>query len=556
MLKRSRIPLLTVMAVLIFASCTKTNKQGRYLPKDAGFVLHIDGASLNAKLPWSEIKQNPLFQQLYADSATPVFIKQALDSPDNSGIDIKGDLAFYVQNDTTGSIAAFTGTIKDAEKFRLFNLDATKGGSESEKDGIKFISKSPVCVGYNKERFLYIINHENYDFVNHQQGKARDLLTTCSGLFDLKESNSLGENEKFTALVKTTGDLHIWMNAENTANLKGFNMKMPMMDLNKLTKGNITTAIVNFENGKILIATKSYAGKEMADFYKKFSGKNFDEEMVKRLPTKDVAAVFALGYNPEAINDFIKVLGLEGLTPLVPKFAGFSVEEFIKANKGDVVIAIGDFKTKKDSPYVTKDSLGSPTMHGELFNTIPDFTFVTSVGDKDAFNKLIKAGEKFSGPFLTAFNISYNTDGKYFALSNSKENVDKYFEKTSSNNFDFLSKISGNPLGGYINFQYIMKAFESDITKDSTAKLIYDASLKTWDNAFIKGGNYDDGGITQSIEINLMDKNTNSLKQLNQYVGFLKKLERDFKKKVKAPYMDAEDVMKDNIAMPPAPVSK
>jgi hypothetical protein len=79
-----------------------------------------------------------------------------------------------------------------------------------------------------------------------------------------------------------------------------------------------------------------------------------------------------------------------------------------------------------------------------------------------------------------------------------------------------------------------MKSFESDAAKDSSAKLAYDASLKMWDNVYMKGGDYDDGGMTQTVEVNLMDKTTNSLKQLNQYIGTLGqlKIEQDKKNKL------------------------
>ncbi|MEI9958149.1 MAG: hypothetical protein WDM90_18000 [Ferruginibacter sp.] len=103
-------------------------------------------------------------------------------------------------------------------------------------------------------------------------------------------------------------------------------------------------------------------------------------------------------------------------------------------------------------------------------NTKPDVIFATSVGDKDAFNQLIKAGEKFGKNVPADFPITYNTDGKYFAIGNSKDDIDKYFANKSNNSYDFLSKMNGKPFGGYLNFQYLMKTFENDIPKDSAAK--------------------------------------------------------------------------------------
>ncbi len=41
MLTRFRIPLLVAISILILASCKKTNKQGRFAPKDAAIVVHM-----------------------------------------------------------------------------------------------------------------------------------------------------------------------------------------------------------------------------------------------------------------------------------------------------------------------------------------------------------------------------------------------------------------------------------------------------------------------------------------------------------------------------------
>lgn len=542
MQNRFRIPLLAAIAVLILASCSKKNKEGRYIPKDAAVAVHVNGASLSSKLPWEEVKQNVLFQEMYKDSSTATFIKQALENPDNSGIDTKNSLVFFAQKDSLGGLIAFTGTIKDAEKFKLFTLDITKGGVESEQDGVNYISKAPVCVGWNKEKFLYIVNTpelnmqayvRRYTDTIGEAPRARDLGATCKTLFNLSAGNSLGEDEKFTHLVKKTGDIHFWMNSEE---LNKDNAAMPalaMLNMSKLYKGNITTAAINFENGKILMDVKTYASKEITELYKKYGGKNIDEDMIKRLPSKDVAAVFAMSFKPEGIKEFLKVLGLDAIANLgLTTTAGFSLDDFIKANKGDILIAITDLKKK---PVV----IDSVVMDSSKSILQPDVIFTSSIADKESFNLLIKAGEKLGKNIPDNFPVTYKTDGKHFAIGNSKESIDKYFSGTT-NNFDFLNKINGQPFGGYINFQFILKAIESDMTKDSTAKVIYDASLKMWDNVYLKGGNYDDGGITQTIEVNLIDKNTNSLKQLNQYLGLLVQIRE--KKKREQSLVEIEEV--------------
>ncbi|MGC4102252.1 DUF4836 family protein [Ferruginibacter sp.] len=529
---RFRIQTILAAALLLaLASCSKTNKQGRYAPKDAAIVMHIDGASLSSKLPWEEIKQNALFQEMYADTSVPAFAKKVLDNPDNSGIDTKTDLLFFAQRDSLGGIVALTGTVKDAEKFRQFWIDATEGGSENEKDGVKFISKAPVCVGWNKEKFVVIsdvpeLGMHRWSGAMDNAGsslKSRDLMKTCKDVFDLKESNSLGDDAKFTELVKKPGDLHFWMNSEALNKNNTLNPALAMLNLAELYKGAFTTAAVNFENGKISVDAKSYAGKELSALYKKYGGKDIDEDMIKRLPSKDVAAVFAMSFKPEGIKEFLKLLGVEGYANMGLAFAGFSLDDFIKANKGDIMIALTGLTQKTKT-----DSIGGKEIKDETVQ--PDLIFASSIADKDAFNLLIKAGEKFGKDIPSSVPVAYNSNGKLFAIGNSKENIDKYFAG-SNNNYDFLSKISGKPFGAYVNVQYILKALEKNLTADSAAKVVYEASLKTWDNVYMKGGEYEDGGITQTAEINFMDKNTNSLKQLNQYTGLVGKVALEEKKK-------------------------
>lgn len=560
---RFRITLFIAFAVLA-ASCSKTNKEGKFIPEDAAIAVHINGASLSAKLPWEEVKSNELFKELSADSNLSALVKQVLENPDNSGIDTKTDMLFFLKKDSLGGYAAFTGTIKDAAKFKQLNLDLSKGGVETEADGISYISKKPVCVGWNKEKFVYITNipelkqrnytNRNFDSTYTVTESARDINKTCKDIFNLKEENSLGKNEKFTGLVKTTGDLHFWMNGEELykGSISNEGIKMLNIDIEKFYKGSITTATVNFENGKILLDAKGYSNKEITELWKKYGGK-VDESMLKRLPAKEVAAVIAMNYKPEGIKELVKLLGVEGYVNMGLAFAGFTLDDFVKATKGDLLIAVSDFKKAADT---------APTgmTEANLFSlsSKPDFMFATSVGDKDAFNKLVKAGEKL-GKNMTgsdASPVAYSNNGTYFAIGNSKDNTEK-FVAGGSTDFDFISKISGQSFGGYFNIQYILKAFESEASRDSSAKAAYDASLAFWDNVYMKGGDYDDGGMTQHVEVNLMDKTTNSLKQLNQYIGKLGAIAKKEKEKREASW-DMGEFKTDSVTHipPPPPPSK
>ncbi len=510
--------LLFMAAVFIISSCsTKTNTQGRYIPKNAVIVVHINGETVSAKLPWDEVKQNELFKTVYTDTTIDAYIKTALDNPDNTGVDTKKDLLFFAQKDSIGGYVAIEGMLKDAAKFKQFHTGMAKNVTETEKDGLHFLSHEKMGMAWDKERFVLIIDAPKLNDLNKFRNTydstpvtKRDMNAVCAQIFAMKEENSLAKDEKFSSLMSDKGDVHFWMNIEALNQGLPAMAALSMLNINKLVEGSLVTSTVNFENGKIKVDIKSYSGKEMSDLWKKYSGSSINTEMIKRVPAKDVAGLFAMNFKPEGIRELIRLAGMEGFANMGTAFLGFNLDDFIKANKGDILLCVSDIKM--DSLEKTKANI----------------LFSASVNDKNAFGKLIDAGKKlgsdrygYGGPP----SVFYNTSDNFFAIGSNKETVDQYISKAGNSNFDFLDKISGSPMGTYINFQYIMNSMKPQIGKDSLHIAAFDATLKMWDNLVATGGNYKDGGVSQHIEINLVDKTTNSLKQLNKYAGVMGKIE-------------------------------
>lgn len=542
------VKLIALAAITIFfASCKDSNTQGRHIPSTASIAVHINGKSLSEKLPWNDIKANPLFENVYTDSNMSATMKKIFDNPDNSGIETKSDIIFFVQRDADGGYVALQGEVKDAAAFKTLTAEMVKNGTASEKDGISFVNNSTSCVGWSKEKFVFIADAPEMgqldelsrrmkrDSIDISTNKKRDVVAACKSVFELDESKSLAKNEKFGDLIKEQGDLHFWINAEEM-NKNGASLMpaLAMINLEKLYKGNYTAGTVNFDNGKINLSMKSYAGEEMSKLYEKYSGSKVSEEMLKKIPGKDVMGALALNFKPEGLKEFLRITNLEGFVNVGVSELGFTLDDFVKANKGDIVLGLTDLAIKTDS------------IDGGAGNR-PDFNYVfaTSVGDKTAFNKLVKAGELLSGKLIEPGKapFAYSTNGTYFAFSNTQANADQFVNGAGSS-FDFISKISGEPIGGYFNIQSIMKAFGSEASKDSLGKMVYDASLKMWDNVTFKGGSFKDGAMISNGEINLVDKSTNSLKQMNTYFALIGQVMKEKEKKQKEDMMALEDAMK------------
>ena len=514
--------LLSVSAILFLTSCSKTNKEGRYIPANAAFVVHLNGQSLNSKLPWEEIKQSELFKDAYGDSSTPAIVKSVMDNPENTGIDVKTDLLIFVMKDSSGGYVAVEGTVKDAAKFKQFNNSLNKTpAAETEKDGIHFLSSDKMTASWKAEKFVLVMDVPGLNSMNKMNryyddstnittdAIKKDLNAIATQIFALKEDGSLGKEEKFTDLMKSTGDIHFWVNIEalglGSSDMPGM-AALSMINFKKLYEGSRATGTINFENGKINADFTSYSGKEMTDLVKKYSGDKINSDMLKRIPSKNVAGLFALNFKPEGIREYLKLLGLEGFANMGTAFLGFNLDDFIKANKGDILLAVTDF---------VQDSSGRPD-----FSAI----FSASIGDKPSFGKLLEAGKKLGKEKLGGENgpaISYNMNDNYFAIGNKKQDVDKFITTANNSSLDFLDKISSSSSAVYINFQYILKAMSIQAQKDSLDFLIYDASVKMWDNLIFTGTGFHNGGSSTHLEINLLDKTSNSLKQLNKYVGTL-----------------------------------
>ena len=136
--------------------------------------------------------------------------------------------------------------------------------------------------------------------------------------------------------------------------------------------------------------------------------------------------------------------------------------------------------------------------------------------------------------------FNYKSDANWFAVSNKPANTD-HFLGAARNNFDFVDKISGKPFGAYLNFQALFTALKGEVASDSSAAIALAASQKMWDNVIWKGGEISGGAITQTVEVNLVDKSTNSLRQLNQYAAKMGELYQEKKRKQKEEVMAYED---------------
>ena len=494
------------------------------IPKEACVIVDINTKSLLSKLPWQEIKKTYWYNKMSTDSSINSSSKIFLDDPAKTGVDLESDILFFILQPHNNGHAVVEGSLKDNKTFSEF-IKTMHPNSTMSKDGeLNFLKHKDAVVGWNNERFIVVakadhnIHNEMYDStMNPVQQKDTsgpdDLMKACKDLFALSSDNSLYENERFAELEKEEGDIHFWMNVNELAkgSMKSMPGMMGMVKLDKFLEDNISTATVNFLDGKITASHKQYFGKELSDILKNGNG-NFNADMVKRLPP-NLAAAFSLHFSPANILEIIKLTGLDGFINLFMAQQGVSLDDIVKATKGDIVFSVSDVSMSNDTFDI---KALNDSMRNYPHKPNATLLFSVSINDKDAFNKLINISKKM-GKHMGPKNTFSKTDDKYFAISNTQEAVNKYFSGTTSNP-DFLSKINDHPMGGYVDFQMILKALQPEFAKDSTDQFYYNRNVSMWNNLYVSGGAYTNGGVVTNAELNLVDKTTNSLLQLNKYV--------------------------------------
>lgn len=507
-----KLSLLISVIALLFSSCGKKNEVGKMIPNDAHFVAQINIKSLGNKLSWNEIKQTNWYKKMYADSSMNDWKRKVLDNPSTTGIDFEDGLIFFVSENAGTDYFAAEGKLKNAKDFEQFNKNTDPAQSVTKEGNLNtFVLKNNHVVVWNDDHFVYLMNMkttptemlEQHDSTEMQQNqptdKSAELSSIGKNLFNLKSDSSLAKNDHFGSLMNESGDVHVWQNTEAIIKNSSSLGMLGMLKLDAFTKDNVSTYTINFDNGKIDVDQKTYASKEVTDIVKKYTGNSINSDMIKNIPSQDVEALLVFNFKPEGIVELIKLTGADGMINSYAQQMGFTLDDFSKATNGNYLLAFTDFKFK--------DSLRRP-----------DFNYLFSAGiaDKASLQKILDAVKKTTSQMGKDTAVNYVMNDKTIAFGSSNSFASQYLNG-NNNKFDFTDKLSGHPVAFYLDIHKILSEF-STLPSDSDRKALLDQSLKTWNNIISYGGEFNDNAFKFHSEINLINKDSNSLKQLNSYL--------------------------------------
>jgi hypothetical protein len=508
--------------IILFSSCGKNNEAGKMIPSDALFVAQLNMKSLDKKLSWDEIKQAGWYKKMYDDSAANPWKRKLLDNPSASGIDFDDPLIFFVASAGTAHYIATEGKLKSEKDFEQFNKNFDPSQNVRKEGDVNLLTlKDKNVVGWKGDRFVYVMsanppsaaiykwNDSTSAGNNMPENNSADLSAICKNLFSLKSDSSLAKNDKFGSLLKSDGDIVVWQNTEAIIKSSPAMGMLGMLKIDAFTKDNISTYIVNFDKGKINVEQKMYVSKELSDIVNKYMGKSINMNMVKNIPSQNVFGLLAFNFKPEGITEMIKLTGADGIVNTYAQQMGFTLDDFSKSSNGEGLFAITDFKISQDSSGFNSHDFGT------LFPF--NYIFSVGIGDKASLQKIVNAVKKTSAEMGKDSLVKYVMNDKIFALANTNAFASQYLSGNSNNKYSFDDKISGHPVGFFLDINKILTQFSTIHSDNDDRKAMLDQSLKTWDNIISAGGESKDNGFVFHTEINLINKDSNSLRQLNNY---------------------------------------
>jgi hypothetical protein len=517
--------LFLISLVSFFIASCGSKSADVLVPDDAAMVMHINAASLSSKISWNDIKSSDWFKMASSEGPSSDIQRKLLEDPANSGIDLNSDFFMFIRPSGNHMYVCFQGKLKDAKAFEDMVKKMDKK-VEIKKDGdMSYAGEEDAYMTWKADRFIMVADASDMNQgMNRYSDRSKlttdSLLKLAKETYNLKSSNSISGNSKFKSMMSEPGDIHMYI----TSKLTGGSMskQLSMFKAATILEGNITTASINFDNGKITGTSKSFFNKELQEFYAKYKAGNLNTDMLKKIPGDNVTAVLAMNYPPEGLKAFLKLLGMDGMVDGFLEDAGFTIDDFVAANKGDLLFAVTDFTMAEKERSI---DMGGGKIY-KTTSTAPDakILFATSIGNKGSFDKLIAAGTKAIGAMgnsSDALNmVKYEIKDNWFIAGNSQEQISA-FGTGAGVDKDFISKISGHPFGFYIDLKKITSGLQ---TAGSGGMMsMFGGDGKIWDNIIVSGGEMKDGAGTSHFEINMIDKNINSLKQLNNFASSLAK---------------------------------
>ena len=341
--------LVALLAVVTLASCSKGVDMGKYIPKDALYVLDFDMDELWDKADLDNIDQISFVklgrQELRSENPWAADLVDAiLKDPTTTGLNLKRDIAAYFcyNSDIDGAVIA---TMHNKKKFEEFLNDFAKQNELT----VKFEDKD----GWRLATTVSEFNVENYVAFN---GDVAMLLFSGNGMdrvLSLKKDESLAGDKRFREYWKDRSEISMWMGMkeivsiaeQNGTDVKGALGQIYGEEYWKAIENASIAGNVVFDKGvmRMVFTYQGISSKIIDKYMQKFEG-----DLVDYMPEKTYATM-AVAYN---LKETMKVLEANEEFDInldEEAMEGVTVRDAVSAFGGSMLFSLFDLQVDNGS---------------------------------------------------------------------------------------------------------------------------------------------------------------------------------------------------------------
>lgn len=524
------------LTIVLFSSCSNnTPPEAKYIPKDASFVLVADPNQMKDKIEKGGISMDTLIERIFKGNRVEQADRRMFQTVrDSAGIDWERKMfVFQLQknfpDNSQSSTISILGGIKDKSKMETFlkkqeefrNKEIQKGKEYSYieyGDGSMIAWDEKVIISSMYTHFLKPV----YDtiamtFKKPDQANVRkEMKEQVDQYFSQKENESMAKVDVFTGMFKEKADGYVFTSANSTLGALSL-MPLQIPKLEELLKDNYATATLNFEDGKIIAKSTSYTNPVLSHILKQYAGPTVNLSLIEHYPSNNINGIVMASFNPEIFSGILKQLEVEGIFNSFLEKSQLSKEDIYKSFKGDIAVVVSDLGLAQTAP-------GKKTDERNMIKERPigKMLFNAPVGDRENFEKLLEKAREQG--FVTRVNNVYKAsgllaemglfvmaDGKNLIIASDSLTYQQYISGNNKATFDkgLIDQLKNKSTVMYFDITKTLEGFSKDTTGDFSHSM--KTARETFKDLIASSDNFDGKGIKASFEINMMDRQQNSL---------------------------------------------
>jgi len=347
---------IVMLTLLILASCSTEKSNLTATPKDAGFVMVVDGKALKEKGNINSISESKIYKKAIAEISDDEMadfkqFEYLFKDTKESGIAINEEFIMFMKMVEGTPMVGFNFQVLDKAKVDALFTIVTEKEDDLEvlnSDGVSYIVNDKAIIAWNEAQLLVLAQ---------QEMAPEALLNNAKTLLSQSASESISSNSNYSDFYAKRKDVSFWFNYDLFLdNMPPAQQMMITSQLPFSMKGTFFFGYISFEKGQVVAEYESIMNDEMKAFIKdyQFINDDFDTDVLKFMPKTSYAnaeiSLNLFDYYHMFLDMYKeKQVDTEVYTKQVEQELGVTVDDLLKSFSGEMAISLHGISMKEET---------------------------------------------------------------------------------------------------------------------------------------------------------------------------------------------------------------